>query len=234
MEKWKIFNVVGGILILIGAILAANSILTSDRSQTENEEIEPYYLTYFESTSEIAGGSLSGHFSVYPGTIDFYIFTKEQFDIFVDTGDADFVYHGSGSSGDFSVSFPTTGVYYIVASHAPAYVDITQQLTLTYVMKGLALTNLLIGIVVLAIGAVLIVIGLKVKGKENVEHENMLDDVTMFDDKKGDDGVKAVTSEEIGYQPIQVASPAPRAKPSATNPQVTKTRTVRKPPQPPT
>ena len=184
MALWKIVNPIGGILIAIGLILALNSVLTSSNTHTENGEILPGYLLYYETTSEIAGGSLTGTYTVSTGSVDFYIFTASQWEEYKNTGIADNLYHNTGSSGSYSVTFPDIGKYYMVANHAPANIDDTQHLTLTYTMKGVVMTFVIIGVALLAAGIVMLVFGFRMKKKETAEHQKLVNDVTLFEAKK--------------------------------------------------
>jgi len=112
--------------------------------------------------------------------------TPEQFDAYATTGETDAVYSVTGNSGSFDVSLDTTKGY-LVFEHGADWMPVSQDVTLTYTIHGTLVTYLVGGIAVLAIGAVLIVYGVRLGKKEAAmapPQQQPTSDVMMFDQQK--------------------------------------------------
>lgn len=224
IEKWKIVNAVGGILIVIGIWFALGAAVLDSDSQTKTVDINPGYYYAIYTTSSMSGASVSGSFSASPGAVDFFVYTNEQYEYFDTHGfSSDYIYSDSGNAGAFSVALPGTGTYYMVALNADPTSTVAQEYTITFVLKGLAWTPLIMGIMIIAAGAVLSIYGLKLKAKAARDLEELATPI-VTGIKEGNDSVKL-----SGENP-----PAPPPDGTAAKPPIAKTRTVRRPPQTPT
>jgi len=224
-EKWKIVNAIAGVLIFIGLAIGVNAVLWSDETTTDKTTIPAGQYLYYYTTSSMSGASVSGSFSVIPGAVDFYILNEEQFNHFQTRGivTEQLFSDINATNGDFSVSFPGTGVHYIVIYNSAMTATYSQSFTITYTLKGLALTPLILGIVIVAIAVVMLVYGLKLRAKSAQELEEMGNTVTRVPLKKPSDVVVLEGDDSPTSADDKPDAPAYR------------TRVVKRPPeQPPT
>lgn len=222
MERWQILRGAGGLLIGIGLLIAIGGVvlLGNSDSETKNEQIPAGYYLYFVTTSAMSGASVSGSYSVSPGAVDFFVFTEAQYHDFVSLGSSDYIYYKSqSSSGTFDVALPGTGIFYMVVYNPSMTATTDQQFTITYVLKGMAWTPTIIGGVMIAAGALLIFFGIRSKASKDRELEELTSVVRV----EGNEPINLVSEAPSAEQPVIPAN-------EVTSP---RTRTVRRPPQPP-
>lgn len=180
MKTFKVWLVVGGILVAIGLLLIYSGLLPSS-SITRTEEI-PYgadWFLYLELNLE-AGKYVSGDFAETLGrTVNFYIFNEQQFNSYSQVGSSLSMFSLISNSGTFSFSAPTSGKYYLVFAHSVGYQEI-QHVRVTYRIAGISWSLLTAGITILAVGAVLEAFGLRLKKKQAAPTQQPAD-VVMFD-----------------------------------------------------
>ncbi len=164
MDKSRIVIGVGALMLVIGIYVTYGAFPSlNDSKDFTIPEGDYYYL--FQSNTLI-GGSTHGSFSVSSGpAVKVMVFTQAQYDEFASTGVASALASDTGSSGDFSASLHGTGKITLVFVHATTdtsqttvHVDMT--------LSGIAQTSLIIGIALLAAGAVIVVFGFRMRGKE--------------------------------------------------------------------
>lgn len=223
MERWKIVNAIGAILVLIGVWLSIGAIMP-DGPDTSTMDIPPGMFYKMYTTSALSGASVSGSYHIEPGTADFYVFNEAQYQGFYQYGFVDeYIYHDSGHENDFEVALSGTDTFYIVVLNTDADSTITQELQITSTWNGLSWSQLSIGIVLIIVAVVLTIYGLKLKGEADKEREEGLEIVRVD-----------------GAEPSDAVSPNAEGDPPAPPPvtqsaevQIPRTRTVKRPPQQP-
>ena len=187
LKKHKIVSAIGGILIAIGLIGVLWGVQPSKGTETLTIPSGEGYYSYLKISGWL-NGHLSGDFTVTSsGTMDFYVLDSSQYGEFsYDLQPSSNMKSIVGASGEFSVDLPSTGSYYMTFNHGSGYENTAQEVKVTFKVSGLDLMFLLGGIVLLAIGAVLSVLGLRMRTKEMAEAapaKPAITDVTLFDDK---------------------------------------------------
>lgn len=190
MRKWRVAYLVGGILIFIGFSIAMPSIipsiLPSGEMKTLTATIEPQHYIYTSTLDEISLGSISGSFMATPGTVDFYIFTEEQYDVYSRVGTSSSVLHASGESEEFYADLSGGGHFYIVAEHGSgSYWDKHQTFTMEYRISGFPSFFPTVGFVIVLFGAAVVVYGVIEKRREpHCEYVEPILDVTIFEERE--------------------------------------------------
>jgi hypothetical protein len=187
LRKYKIVTAIGGILIALGLIGVLWGIQPTSGTETLTIPTGEGYYSYMK-VSGWWNGHLSGDFTLTSsGAVDFHVLDESQFEEFSN----DFSHSGTlesitDTSGEFSVDLPSTGTYYLTINHGSGYDLTAQEVTINYKVTGLDLIFLIGGIVLLVIGAVLTLVGLRMKAKETVAPAPARPpptDVTLFDNK---------------------------------------------------
>lgn len=187
MKKWKIFTTIASILIIIGIIITLGATIASGE-QTENFTIPsgPYYF-YFEAP-QLVGGQVSGDYSISTGSVSMYFLTESQYNYYQVYGVVfGSLYSTSGSSQTFSVDLPDSGTIYIIFEHGSGYESISQSGTVHFETSGISVMYTMLGVALLVIGIILIIIGTKMKKKEETEGPPISQkptDVTLFDQRQ--------------------------------------------------
>lgn len=186
MTKGKILSAVGGVLIALGLIGVLWGIQPTNGTQTMSIPSGGAYYGYMKVSGWL-NGHLSGDFSVTSsGTVDFYVLDSSQYSEYsYDLTPSDHMVSMSGASGEFSVDMPSTGSYYITFDHGPGYESTVQTVEVNYKITGLDLMFLVGGIVLVAIGAVLSLLGMRMRARESAATTPAKPppaDVTLFDE----------------------------------------------------
>ncbi len=186
MRKSRIVQIVGYVLVVIGIIGLLWSIQPTSGTTTGEIPVGAGYYRVIK-ISFWYSGHVSGDFSSDSGSVHFYILDSAEYAAYsIDGTVTSSLYSTTGVTGAFSVDLPTTSSYYMVWDHGPGQDAILQQITLTYKVTGLDLTYMIAGIVLLVIGVVVSVVGLRMKKKEPAlgPTPKPVSDVTTFDSKQ--------------------------------------------------
>lgn len=191
MKKHKMLTALGGILILLGLIGLSWGLQPVNGTQTMTIPSGDGYYVYWK-VSGWMNGHLSGDFSVASGTVYFYVLDSAEFNEYgIDLTVSQSMASGNGASGTFSCDLPSPGTYYIVAHHGSGSASSAQDLTVNYKVSGIEMLFFFGGIVLLAVGAVIVVLAMRMKGKEVPEvgaAKPAPTDVTLFDNKPNPPG----------------------------------------------
>lgn len=161
----KPVQIIAYILIVIGIIGLAWSFQPTKGTTTAELPTGQGYFGYVRVSMWLSG-HVEGDFEVTSGggTVRFFIFDSVQYEDYGYDGIAsDSMFAVTGSSGSFSEDLPTTSTYYLVVDHGST--TAAQSVKITYKVSGLDFKYLIGGVVLLAIGAVLAVVGLRMKAK---------------------------------------------------------------------
>ncbi len=164
MNKSRILVGIGALLIVIGLYFALGAFGSSTQNKDFTIPSGNYY--YFFQSNTLIGGSVDGSFTVSSGaSVEVMVLTEAQYDEFASTGASAALTTDTGTSGDFSASLPSTGKITIVFVHATSDTSAaTVHADMT--LSGIAMTDLLIMIGLLAVGAIVVVLGLRMRKKE--------------------------------------------------------------------
>jgi len=185
----KPVRILAYILILVGIIGVAWSLQPTEGTTTGELPAGEGYYSYVK-VSMWLNGHVEGSYEVTSGggTVNFFIFDAAQYADYSSGGiAAQSIFTSTGVSGSFSEDLPTTGAYYIVIDHGST--TAAQAVKLTYKVSGLDLKYLIGGAVLLAIGVVLAVVGLRMKAKAEATKfsapvsQEPTGEVVMFDKK---------------------------------------------------
>jgi len=187
MKKSRVVSIIGYVMILIGIIGVAWGLQPS-RATTSGSIPSGYGYYGYTKASMWLYGHWSGEFTVTSGgTVHFYILDAGQYDSYMNTGQApSSLFSTTGSASSFSVDLPTTGAYYMVFDHGPGYETVEQTISIEHKVSGLDLKFLIGGAVLLVIGAVASVVGVRMKRKEPEAPvaPKTFADVTMFEEQR--------------------------------------------------
>jgi len=183
----KIIAIVAYILIIIGIIGVAWGLQPTEGDVTASLPSGAGYYSYIKISMWL-NGHVSGSYEVTSdGTVRLLVLDSEQFDEYSVSGYVSNPLDSSTSTaGSFSADLPTTGAYYIVVEHAST--TDPQEIDISYKVTGIDLTYLIAGAVLLAIGAVLAVVSMRMKAKAKAVAPpapvQPTSEVVMFDKKK--------------------------------------------------
>jgi hypothetical protein len=185
----KPVRIIAYILIVIGLIGLAWSFQPTRGTTTAELPTGQGYYSYVK-VSMWLNGHVEGNFEVASGggTVRFFVFDSTQYEDYSHDGvGSDSMFTLTGASGSFSEDFPTTSTYYLVVDHGST--TAAQTVDITYKVSGLDIKYLIGGAVLLAVGAVLAVIGLRMKAKAKAAtpppaaQTQPTGEVVMFDKK---------------------------------------------------
>jgi len=168
MKKHAALMVIGGIMALIGLLVAVSGAnLSPTSSQFEIPSGGDYY-----NVRDIyipPGGELKVDFRVTSGTsVDFYVFTPAQYNDYQNDGSASSVAAASGPSGAITFKSSSGGTYHMVFDHGSGYASTVQKGTVNERVNGVNVPVLLGGVVVFALGLALTSYGLVIKKRETI------------------------------------------------------------------
>ena len=158
-------QIVAYILIVIGFIGLAWSFQPTKGTSTGEIPTGEGYYSYVRVSMWLSG-HVEGNFEVTSGggTVRFFILDSAQYEDYSYDGIvSDSMFTLTGASGSFSEDIPTTSTYYLVVDHGST--TAAQTVEITYEISGLDIKYLIGGTVLLAIGVVLAVVGLRMKAK---------------------------------------------------------------------
>jgi len=185
----KPVRIIAYILIVIGLIGLAWSFQPTRGTTTAELPTGQGYYSYVK-VSMWLNGHVEGNFEVTSGggTVRFFVFDSTQYeDYSLDGVASDSMFTSTGASGSFSGDLPTTSTYYLVVDHGST--TAAQTVEITYKVSGLDIKYLIGGAVLLAVGAVLAVVGLRMKAKAKAAtpppaaQTQPTGEVVMFDKK---------------------------------------------------
>jgi hypothetical protein len=161
----KVLTVVGILALPIGLIGVAWSILPGSGSDSVTLPAGQEYYGYLKIAG-FEGGHLSGDFEVTPGDISLYVLDSDQFAEFRQSlSPSGCLFMIVGSSGSFSVDMPNSGTCYIAFNHGLDYRASQQTVRVNFNATGINIGLFVGGLIVLAVGAVLIFAGRRMKKK---------------------------------------------------------------------
>jgi hypothetical protein len=188
MNKSKIVSIIAYLLIVIGILPLLWSFQPINNDQTVELPAESGIYYRITLPSQISG-HVSGDFTVDVGSVNVYVLDKAQYAEYAwDLDPSSSMSKVTGATGEFSVDLPSTGTYYVAIDHENLGSS-EQTVTINLKVTGISTTYLIIGVVMVAIGAVLAVVGMRMKAKEVAampplsSPEVKATDVTMFDKK---------------------------------------------------
>ncbi|MCU0859245.1 MAG: hypothetical protein MUE55_01475 [Thermoplasmata archaeon] len=159
MKMGKILKAVGGVIAVIGIFIIAGAVLPADDDFTAQLPGGDYY--YVMSYGGLIAGSIDFEFTVSDGSVVVYVFSAEEFATYEETASADPLYTTSGDSGSFTFEVPDTGTYYFVFEHTTAYWMWTQDIEVVTTINGVGVFGLALGAVLIAVGVVVYFYGTK-------------------------------------------------------------------------
>lgn len=117
-----------------------------------------HYVRY--QFSVVTGGTVSGSFSAYSGTVNVWVMTDAQHTAFISGGTLSYLSASSGSNGTFSATLPSGGTYFVETGHGSGYETTVQTGTEEVTIDALPTTPFVASMAVIGLGAVLLGIGL--------------------------------------------------------------------------
>ena len=178
MKSFQALVIVAGILIIIGIYVVYPPLPVSDNLAANIPTGTYYYRITFNIYK---ANQISGTYSVTGGTtVNVYIFTAGQFDLYKTSQTTDNLFKTTGSSGSFSTSVSTPGTYYLVLDHATN--NNAQDVQITYLLDGWNPTFLVGGIALIGVGIALGILGNRQRRKQ--EAPRKVTDVVVFDQPK--------------------------------------------------
>ncbi|TMI57524.1 hypothetical protein E6H16_10355 [Candidatus Bathyarchaeota archaeon] len=167
-----------GILFVIGVYVIYPPLPVSDNLAANIPTGNYYYRISFSIVKE---NQISGTYSVTGGTtVNVYIFTAGQFDLYRTSQSTSNIFQATGSGGSFSATVSTPGTYYLVFDHAAN--NNAQDVQITYLRDGWNPIFLGTGVALIAVGIALGIFGNRQRRKQ--EAPRKATDVVMFDQPK--------------------------------------------------
>jgi flagellar basal body-associated protein FliL len=188
MKSHKILQIVALILMIIGLIGLTWSFQPSEGTTVADLPSGAGYYNYIE-VSMWFNGHMAGDFTVTSGdgTVRIFILDSTQYSDYSHDGQvSESIFAYIASTGTFSVDLPTTSTYYLVVDHGST--TTAKIVEISYEVSGLDLKYLIGGAVLLAVGAVLAIIGMRMKAKSKATETQPPQaspngEVVMFDKK---------------------------------------------------
>ena len=178
MKSFQALLIVAGILFIIGVYVIYPPLPVSDNIAANIPTGNYYYRISFSIVKE---NQISGTYSVTGGTtVNVYIFTAGQFDLYRTSQSTSNLFQATGSSGSFGATVSTPGTYYLVFDHASN--NNAQDLQITYLLGGWNPIFLGAGVALIAAGIALGILGNRQRRKQ--EAPRKATDVVMFDQPK--------------------------------------------------
>lgn len=163
-RRGRILAIVGVIVILVGLFSAWYG-----SSPARVQEISPIppdadqfqYITEYEF-SVLAGGTVQGTFAEVNGTpVTVFVFNDADYNSYLKGANLTGLYTATGVNGAIDVSVPGWNTYHVVFEHTPAYNGTEQDVSLDLISTGLDPSFFLGGVAAMAIGLVLVVLGVR-------------------------------------------------------------------------
>ncbi len=184
MNKSRIFQIVGLVLVLIGLFALLSSF--PDNTKTETFTIPSGAYFYRFQAPLLYDGEVHGNFTVTAGDpVKMMIFTEPEYKKYEQTGVAVPIFTTSGSSGTFSAKEAGTGTLYMVFAHTSDAYENTTDTQITYTLSGVAITFLVPGIILVGAGVAMAVLSRRFRRAEiaSAPPSPVATDVTLFKDQ---------------------------------------------------
>src|SRR2546428_6467228 len=110
--------------------------------------------------SVVTGGGVSGTFVADSGTVNVWVMADAQHTAFIAPGTLTYLSATSGASGAFSADLPSGGTYFVETGHGGGYESTVQTGTEDVTINALPTSPFVTSIVIIAVGAVLLGVGL--------------------------------------------------------------------------
>jgi hypothetical protein len=178
VKSFQALVILAGVLLTIGIYVIYPPLPASD-SITANILSGNYYsVIHFDMYKT---NQISGTYSVSGGSsVNVYIFTTSQYDLYKTGQTTDNLFKTTGSSGSFATTVSTPGTYYLVLDHATN--TNAQDVQITFLVDGWSPIFLGTGIALIAIGIALGLLGNRQRRKQ--EAPRKVTDVVVFDQPK--------------------------------------------------
>jgi hypothetical protein len=187
LKKSKIVSIVAYLLIVIGILPLLWSFQPINNKQTIELPAESGIFYRITLPNQVSG-HVSGDFTVDSGQVNVYVLSKAQYAQYAwDLDPSSTMNKVTGAFGEFSVDLPSTATYYVAVDHEGVGVPTEQTVTISLKITGIGITYLVIGVIMVAVGGVLAVVGMRMKAKEVAlmppapSPGSKATDVTMFD-----------------------------------------------------
>jgi len=184
MKSWKALYVVAIILAIIAIFMMYQSVISKHDTNTVTIPSGSgwYYSYEFYLPS---GSNVSVEYLETLGrSVDVSLFTSSQFDRYSNGLQTESLYSESGASGEFSHTAANSDTYYLIFEHGSGFSSSSQSVTVDFRVNGLDTLVLVVGLVLLIIGAILGFAAYRMKKEDKPPwaHEMPKDsDVVMFD-----------------------------------------------------
>ncbi len=168
MKAFKVLVVVGGVLLILGIILALGASTDDSRSSTFTIPGGSAYYYAYTFSGMFTGEQLTFNYDVSSsGTVDVYLLDAAAYGTYsYDLTVPSSLYASPGSVvGGGTVSIPADGTYYLVINHGNGYSGIAQAGQMTIHASGLNVTLLAVGIGFAVVGVVLLALGYRMRSK---------------------------------------------------------------------
>lgn len=166
MKRYQLLLILGGIVLVIGIGMAWSSFDSGRQLETFSIPAGSDWHYYFEVSLPL-GGAIQIRFSVLSsGTVDTFVFDATHYGLYAQGGSATPVHSETGSTGDYAVTVPRPGTYYVVFEHGAGFDDVEQRVQTIYRVVGVDPVFLGIGASIAIVGVVLAVAGIRAKRKE--------------------------------------------------------------------
>ncbi len=181
MKKGKILLALGIVVLIVGVYVVAGAVLPADDDLDLTIPAGDYY--YFIGYGGLIGGSIDVEYVVADGEVTIYVFDSEEYAEYETTGDTDgYLYTTSGDSGSFTFDMPDTGDYYFVIEHRFLSVLLSQDISWSATINGIAILGTVLGVVLIIVGSMIAVLGGRMKDREvAATPAPPQSDVTFFD-----------------------------------------------------
>lgn len=154
-----------GLIVLVAGLIAM-AVGFASGAQQGTAEIPPNasgveYFTEF-SWSVLAGGTVSGTFTVLNGTpVTLFVFNDADYNNYVNGQNLTGVYTDTASSGSIDLAVSGFNTYHVVFQHAPGTENLTQDVSIDMTTTGINPGFFLGGLAAAAVGVVLAVFGVR-------------------------------------------------------------------------
>jgi hypothetical protein len=193
LKAYRVLRIVGYFLILFGLSAFIWQGFLSESSGTTSMTIPSgpgYYVAFYTKSSMWMNAHFEGTITVDTGTVNMYFLNAHQYATYTDALNPGTSLWSSlrAAQGTFSLSSADIGKYYITVDHFGTNPSMSQTVTLTYKITGINLLYVIIGAILLMIGAIVTFVGFRMKKKETeslpLPPPGPVTEVKMFDSKE--------------------------------------------------
>ncbi len=160
MKAAIIVLAVVGAICLLGGIFALTDYFrpVSDSVVITIPSGADWYYVY--DFSLLASGHISGTFQERSGgTVDVYVLTDAQYNVYDEGGSPQTLFYTSGVSGPIDVELPGSDTFHLVFDHGAGYDSLQQDVTVDITVSGIGPPSyVILGIVALGLGTLFIVL----------------------------------------------------------------------------